>query len=67
MILDHKTHKFDNCPTCKGMALVIPASSDPSLLNKAQAKFAAEWLLENETGSYDWLEQNHPDILELVA
>lgn len=30
MIIDRKKHSFDNCPTCKGLCLLLVAGYPPS-------------------------------------
>ena len=40
MIVDHNTHTFDNCPTCRGMVLVL-RSGDQGLTKAARAKINA--------------------------
>lgn len=34
MIVDHKQHHFDNCPTCRGMVLLIPYKETPVNIDK---------------------------------
>lgn len=75
MIVDRHHHNFDNCPACKGLALLIPVGEDHGSVmetrkanNLALAEIAKAWLRKNHFDLYqEWIIESNGFTLEAVA